>query len=387
MHQKADVPISESRLPYRQRQARLLLPILGVSIWVRSLGSRIYLSNCSPFRKARSLDRQKGENMKNLKRSILFLVCACVAFSAPAAALSAQGPQTQNQATAMMRGYRTGYSDGYQAGVNDVATNATREFRTKSEFDHADRAYNSNYGALEEYRDGYQQGFEAGYNAGYDRKAFDSSIPPDLKRRTEDSTVGYPTDPNKSVGTSPSTGNANSIPRDTIMVVELLNNLSTDGSQKGDRFQARVIEPKDYEGAIIDGQVTQVKRAGKAKGTAELQLSFDEIKLADGRSSKLSAQVIEVLPSGGSQGVGKVDTEGGVQGQGSTKSDVKKVGAATGIGAIIGAIAGGGTGAAIGAAIGAGVGTAGVLTQRGKDIRLDQGQQLRIRTAGETTIQ
>jgi hypothetical protein len=33
------------------------------------------------------------------------------------------------------------------------------------------------------------------------------------------------------------------------------------------------------------------------------------------------------------------------------------------------------------------VGTAGVLTERGKDIRLYQGQQLRIRTAGETTIQ
>jgi hypothetical protein len=334
----------------------------------------------------RSLDRQKGENMKNLKRLILFLVCAAVAFSVPAAGL-AQDPQTQNQATALMRGYRTGYSDGYQAGVNDVAVKATREFRTKPEYDRADRAYNSNYGALEEYRDGYQQGFEVGYNAGYDRKSFDSSIPQDLRRKTEDSTVSYPTDPNKTVGAPPSTGNTYLIPRDTIMRVELLNSLSTDASQKGDHFQARVLEPKDYEGAIIDGRVTQVKRPGKAKGTAQLQLSFDEIKLADGRASKMSAQVIEVLPTGGSQGVGKVDKEGGVQGQGSTKSDVTKVGAATGIGAIIGAIAGGGAGAVIGAAIGAGVGTAGVLTERGKDIRLDQSQQLRIRTAADTTIQ
>ncbi len=323
--------------------------------------------------------------MKNLKRLILFLVCASIAYSVPFAA-SAQDPQTQNQATALMRGYRTGYSDGYQAGVSDVASSAAREFRNKAEFDHADRAYNSAYGALEEYRDGYRQGFEAGYNAGYDRKPFDSSIPPDLRRKTEDSTVSYPTDPNKTVGPQPSNGSANAIPRDTIMVVELLNNLSTDASQKGDHFQARVIEPKDYEGATIDGQVTQVKRPGKAKGTAQLQLSFDEIKLADGRSSKMSAQVIEVLPTGGSQGVGKVDKEGGVRGESSTKGDVTKVGAATGIGAIIGAIAGGGTGAAIGAAIGAGVGTAGVLTSRGKDIRLEQGQQLRIRTAGDAEI-
>ncbi len=325
--------------------------------------------------------------MKNLKLVILFLVCASIAFSVPFAVSAAQDPQTQNQATALMRGYRTGYSDGYQAGVNDVAGSAAREFRNKAEFDHADRAYNSNYGALEEYRDGYQQGFEAGYNAGYDRKPFDSSVPPDLRRKTEDSTVSYPTDPNKTAGPQPSTVNANSIPRDTIMVVELLNTLSTDASQKGDHFQARVIEPKEYEGATIDGQVVRVKRPGKAKGTAQLQLSFDEIKLTDGRSSRMSAQVIEVLPSGGSQGVGKVDKEGGVQGQSSTKGDVTKVGAATGIGAIIGAIAGGGAGAAIGAAIGAGVGTAGVLTSRAKDIRLDQGQQLRIRTAGDASIQ
>ena len=325
--------------------------------------------------------------MKNLKRLTLFLVCASIAFSIPLATSFAQDPQTQNQATALMRGYRTGYSDGYQAGINDGTSRATREFRTKAEYDHADRAYNSNYGALEEYRDGYQQGFEGGYNAGYDRKPFDSSIPPDLRRRTEDSTVSYPIDANKTVGTQPSIGNTNSIPRDTIMVVELLNGLSTDASQKGDHFQARVIEPKEYDGAIIDGQVTQVRRPGKAKGTAQLQLSFEEIKLTDGRSSKMSAQVIEVLPAGGSQGVGKVDTEGGVSGQGQTKGDVKKVGAATGIGAIIGAIAGGGTGAAIGAVIGAGVGTAGVLTERGKDIHLYQGQQLRIRTAGDVTIQ
>ncbi len=41
-----------------------------------------------------------------------------------------------------------------------------------------------------------------------------------------------------------------------------------------------------------------------------------------------------------------------------------------------------GKGAAIGAGIGAGVGTGGVMTQRGKDIRFERGQQLRLRTSG-----
>ena len=109
------------------------------------------------------------------------------------------------------------------------------------------------------------------------------------------------------------------IPRDTIMRVELLSNLATDASQKGDRFEAKVVEPAEYEGATILGQVTRVQRPGKVKGTAELQLSFDQIRLRDGRSAQMSAQVIEVLPTGTSQGVGKVDQEGGVKGKDSTK--------------------------------------------------------------------
>ena len=58
-----------------------------------------------------------------------------------------------------------------------------------------------------------------------------------------------------------------------------------------------------------------------------------------------------------------------------------------GIGAIIGAIAGGGSGAAIGAVIGGGAGTAGVMTQRGKDIRLEPGQSMKIRTSADTNVQ
>src|SRR5882762_818336 len=126
--------------------------------------------------------------MTNLRFALtLILAVAFVAAPLIAAPAKAQDPQTQNQTTAVMRGYRTGYSDGYQAGVNDVAGNAARDFRNKTEYEHGDRAYNSNYGPLAEYRDGYQQGFEVGYSAGFDRKPFDSSIPQDLRRRSEDS--------------------------------------------------------------------------------------------------------------------------------------------------------------------------------------------------------
>ena len=186
--------------------------------------------------------------------------------------------------------------------------------------------------------------------------------------------------------TAPATSSAANvaIPRDTVLVVELLNSLSTDITQPGDRFQARVLQPGNLSSAVVDGHVSSVKRPGKVKGVAQLQLTFDQIRF-DNRATTLRAQLVEVVPMG-RQDETEVDREGGVRGQDTSKDDVAKVGAATGIGAIIGAIAGGGKGAAIGAVIGGGVGSAGVMSQRGKDIRLEQGQQLKIRTSTDTNV-
>jgi hypothetical protein len=321
---------------------------------------------------------------------------------APVAATTAQ------QVGALERGYRTGYSDGYQAGYRDSIERATRDYRSKEEYASADRAYIAAYGAREDYRDGYQQGFELGYEAGFDRRGFDSVVPPGLSRRgasarnndagvqsandtvatgvrgTSDSTP----DPRASDSTASSGGAVRQIgsldlPMDTTMRIELLTNLSTDATQRGDRFEARVIEPAEYEGARIVGRVKGVKRPGKVRGSGELQLDFEQISLPDGRFTNLHAQVIEVV--GQSTGnVGEVDEEGGVRGQSTTKDDVTKVGAGAGIGAIIGAIAGGGKGAAIGAVIG---GSIGAISSRGKDVRLQRGQELLIRTSTETRIQ
>jgi hypothetical protein len=330
--------------------------------------------------------------MKNWKR-LLTVLPGLALFALPlvSVSVSAQDPQS----SALWRGYRTGYSDGYPSGAADLSNGAPRDFRGKPEYKHADRAYVATYGSLDDFRDGYQQGFEAGYSAGYERRGFDSAVPPDIQRRAQtdsDTVADNPSGPilrnaKNPNNTEPPSGNSIGIPRDTVMRVELMTNLSSKDSKAGDTFQARVIEPKEYDGGVVNGRVTQVKRAGKVKGASQLQLSFDEIRMSDGRYARLSAQVIEVIPMSNSQNVGRVDSEGGVRGKSSTKGDVEKIGAGVGIGAVIGAIAGGGAGAAIGAAIGGGVGTAGVLTERGSDIHLWEGQQLRIRTAGDTAIQ
>ncbi len=308
------------------------------------------------------------------------------------ATVTMQAANPQGQSTALERGYRTGYSDGYNAGYRDVSSQAARNHQANDEFQQADRNYNQVWGPIEDYRDGYQQGFEAGYASGYDREPFNSSIPTGLARRTTTdtgpATVDNTQTADDTTGVSPvQTIGTGSLPRESVLLVELQSSLSTDATQQGDRFEARVLEPRELAGSIVQGRVIRVKRPGKVSGSAELQLAFESIRTPDNRTTSLSAQVIEVLNTGNSDESGEVDNEGGVRGRSTTKDDVSKVGASTGIGAIIGAIAGGGKGAAIGAAIGGSIGTAGVLSQRGNELRLPQGQLLRIRTATDTRIQ
>jgi hypothetical protein len=332
--------------------------------------------------------------MKYLKIALVVLVAVAMTSSAISVSARAYSMTRQSQSTALERGYRTGYSDGYSTGSRDISDRANRDYQSKEEYQRGDRSYNEAWGTAEDYRDGYQQGYEVGYAAGYDRLPFNSSIPTGITRREKSIDIGptmennkAPNDPqNTSSGPGPAVGGPLNIPRDTILLVELQSSLSTDASQQGDRFQARVVEPREFAGAIINGRVTRVKRAGKVKGTAELQLSFETISM-DNHTSGFRAEVIEVVDMGYRDGAGTVDSEGGVKGKDSTKDSVAKIGASTGIGAAIGAILGGGKGAAIGAAIGGTVGTAGVLSSRGKDLRLERGQQLRIRASTETRIQ
>ncbi len=329
--------------------------------------------------------------MNYLKRPLVVLLSICVTGLLAIVPAGAQGT------TALERGYRTGYSDGYTAGYSDVSNNAPSNFQNKEDYQKADRSFNDVWGPIEDYRDGYQQGFEAGYTAGYERQQFNSTLPSGLRRRGANSSSGpssggaAPPEVNPQPNNDPVDVNASTapnsslaIPRNTILALELLTPVSTDASQRGDRLQAKVFEPAQYAGYIVEGRVAEIRRPGKVKGVAQLQLAFDQIRSPDNRSATLHAELVEISPLGGNDP--QIDSEGGVKGQDSTKDDAAKVGAASGIGAIIGVIAGGGKGAAIGAIIGGGAGTAGVMTQRGKDIRLEHGQHLKIRTSTDTGV-
>lgn len=322
-----------------------------------------------------------------------------------------QSSQQQDVKNALLRGYRTGYSDGYMSGYRDSTEKARRSVEQHNDYRNANRAYSKNFGAEEDYRDGYQQGYEGGYGTGYDRQQFNSSIPDNLDRRgvrnvnvsnsSNNDDDNSSTRPNQN-GDGGSNNNNNNgydngssqnnssqptiiIPAQTEIIIELNNKLGSELNRQGDAFKAKVVSPIELEGATVEGRVTAVRQAGRIKRRSELSLSFDRIVLSDSRWSNLSGTLVEVVPTKRGT-VSGVDNEGIAKGRSSLPSDAAKVGAATGTGLVIGAVAGGPAGAAVGAGVGAAFGLGAVLVMRGKPIKLDEGQQLRLKTAYETQI-
>jgi hypothetical protein len=372
-----------------------------------------------------------------LSKSFLFVVLSFSLFSVSFLSFTPQSVFAQDTKIALQRGYRTGYSDGYMSGYRDSIENAAKSFDKHSEYTKADRAYMQNYGSLEDYRDGYQQGFETGYNTGFEKRSFDAALPINLNKRgvvavaatpvetatpletapteiiaepktpettvaetvaspetavpTEEVSENTPADstsaqpPIVNASYSANNENAITIPTDTELIVEMIGDINTEKSAVGDKFQARVVSPSELSGAIIEGRISKIQKPGRIKRRAEVSLSFDRIVLTEKRWSNFNAILTEVLPQKGDN-IKRVDTEGTIEGRSSVKSDITKISASTGTGLVVGAIAGGPVGAAVGTGVGAAFGVGAVVVDRGKHVRINKNQQIRIRSVYETQI-
>jgi hypothetical protein len=153
--------------------------------------------------------------------------------------------------------------------------------------------------------------------------------------------------------------------------------LSSATSREGDLFTATVKRPSQYEGAIVEGHVSNVQRSGRVTGRSQMTLNFDRIRLRDGRSYRFGGLLESVRTAQGD--VVKVDNEGSVRDNSQTNKTAERAAIGTAVGAIIGAIAGGGKGAAIGAIVGAGGGAGSVYVQGRDDLDLTRGTELTIR--------
>lgn len=155
----------------------------------------------------------------------------------------------------------------------------------------------------------------------------------------------------------------------TSFSARLATDLSSETSQVGDRFTARLTSPLTGEGreavpagSIVEGRVVEAVATKKIGGQARLGLVFDSVVLPDGSRVPLSASLTEV-------------------GKSQTKEDAAKIGGGALAGAILGRIIGGGSKAkrgAVGAVVGGAIGTVLAAKDEGDPIELPAGTVLTL---------
>jgi hypothetical protein len=154
------------------------------------------------------------------------------------------------------------------------------------------------------------------------------------------------------------------IPAGTALPLEMTSAVSTATAQVEAPVTARLRRAVTVggetvlpAGAVVNGEVSEVERAGRVQGRSRLALRFTSVVI-DGRRESLRTNPIAF------------------EGEATKSEDATKIGAGAGIGAAIGGLLGGGSGAAKGAVIGGAAGTGAVLATRGKEVELAAGAEV-----------
>lgn len=168
------------------------------------------------------------------------------------------------------------------------------------------------------------------------------------------------------------------IPAGTDLRVELDQELSSEKTQKGDRFTATLLYPlvgPDGDtvvpaGAEVRGDVTGIASSNRPDEQAAIRLNVDEI-VFDGESYEMPAKIVEA----------DVETD-------RDKSDIATGAAIGGVaGAALGAVIGQDVkGALIGGALGAGAGTVISLGVGRVDAVLPAGTEMTLQTTDEVEL-
>jgi type IV secretion system protein VirB10 len=175
------------------------------------------------------------------------------------------------------------------------------------------------------------------------------------------------------------------VPAGTKIPIQLRQAISTKNAQVGDPIYAQTTFPIVADGVImipagtyVKGVVDSSKRAGRIKGSAELQFHLTTLIYPNGYTLDLAAAIDQVPGNSDSRmkepGTVKHDPEKG--------ADLKRVGeaAATGgqIGGMAGATSGSVRGIGIGGLSGIAAGSLIGLLARGSDVRFDIGSGVEV---------
>jgi type IV secretion system protein VirB10 len=186
---------------------------------------------------------------------------------------------------------------------------------------------------------------------------------------------------------TPATSSKLIIPSGTKVPLVLKQALSTKNARDGDPVYAQTTFPVVMNdrivipaGTYVQGKISNVKRAGRLKGRAEVLMHFTTMIYPGGYTVMLPG-ALENVP--GSEKTSMKDAEGTIRhdsqgGEKAGKAANRGIKGAEG-GALAGVLASGSrTGAGVGAGIGGGIGIASALLTRGNDVRLDAGTTLEM---------
>lgn len=297
--------------------------------------------------------------------ALVLALCSMAVLSNRADAQTRTRIRSTQTTVAYDRGYAYGYDDGYREGKSDYEQSADRDHTRSQFYRDADRGYESRLGSLADYREGYRIGFELGYTDGYYGRT--------TNKRTPRNALGTTLRQRERPGSSAESV----IPAGTALRLRLTTALSTKTNSEGDTFTAQVIEPPAYEGATVEGHIARIERSGKLAGHTEMALDFDAITFRNGSRSIFYAQIDKIYIG---DSIKTADEEGTVESANKTRDILIRAGGGAALGAIIGGIAKGSKGAIIGAIIGAGVGAGSVFIQGNKELILDSGTEMSVRT-------
>ncbi len=173
------------------------------------------------------------------------------------------------------------------------------------------------------------------------------------------------------------------IPSGTQVLLYLKSPINTKSAKVGDGVYCQTSFPVTQDnvvvipsGTYVKGEISEVRRAGRIKGRAEVLFYFTSMIFPSGYTVDLPG-ALKSEPGATNSSV--TDNEGTVKADSQKGKDAATVGKTAATGGVIGAAASRSWGGAgIGGAAGAAIGLGQVLFTRGQDVRIDQGTALEM---------
>ncbi len=107
------------------------------------------------------------------------------------------------------------------------------------------------------------------------------------------------------------------VPKGVVLTGTLNNKITTRSSQDNDRFSMSVESPGEFQGAVVKGYLSGVKRSGRVTGSSRVTFNFETIRLRTGEVYDFAGVLQSVTDSTGK--VIDIGDEGDAKGDSKTK--------------------------------------------------------------------